>query len=649
MSQSSLPVFLVYPDPESATYVQSVLEAYGLGSDYRPIHSLDEFFAVVEKMEDRFIAFCEVFWDGADASDIFLSLSLTYPRGGFAIASQGPVAEYLPRDYPIPHCQGLGDTERIATLFTDLSEDMRHQNFGPYHIEDFAGQSSLGQVYRAMQPAIKRQVHLTIPYLSTSEEALSQFKARAAAQARNSFPSIYSIYEESEIAGRRVTSSEPINGPSLFQFYLEGSTFDSRLVAKILHIAGGALKHLHNQQIPHPRIKSKHITISENGVIKLHNTALPPGDTLPGPQEETKLLAEIAESFLDPQAENDPQLLQLIEEMKSGTVDLSSVSFRANQIDIDLAPVKAVPEREKAKKAAEEVEKARKSIWVWAVIGGGAVSALLIVVLIHVINIYLIVHPATNFSNQMEIPAGPVMNSRTKETIEIPRFYMDEFEVTIGQYEQFLKETAGQDISSLLPPNYVGGKSDFRPRDWNGIIAAVKRKKFYLGEKINRDTPIFNVDYADALAYAKWAGKRLPTELEWMRAASGDQHFKLPWGNEPDPSRANTGADREKTADNGSPGSIDGFRGPAEVHKHRKTDVSPFGVKNMAGNVSEWVEMSPELGELKGDEGVQRGGNHGYHLLVSNQKRLTYSLNTSQPWLGIRLVSDQPVKNPPLD
>jgi formylglycine-generating enzyme required for sulfatase activity len=69
----------------------------------------------------------------------------------------------------------------------------------------------------------------------------------------------------------------------------------------------------------------------------------------------------------------------------------------------------------------------------------------------------------------------------------------------------------------------------------------------------------------------------------------------------------------------------------------------------MAGNVTEWTIVSPELGPPQGGDGAQRGGNHGYPVLVSNQKRLNYSKDTRQPWLGIRLVSDQPVDNPPLD
>lgn len=642
MPKLPIPVILAYPDPAATAYLEELLQSLELNLQFYAAHSVDELYAAVGQLQDRFIAISELFWEGTDGSDILLSLALAYPRGAWIVLSDGPVDEYLPRDFPAPRIQGFAETEALINLFSDLTEDLRQQQFGPYQLIDFAGQTRYGQIYSANQPAIKRDISVTVPHLHSSPEDLARFKASAAAQARNSFPSIYSIYEESEIHGRRVVCAEPIAGPSLFQFYLEGATFDSRLIAKIIHQTASALQHLHDHNIPHPRIKAKHITLAENGVIKIHNTALPDDEAIPDPMEEVVLLADIVSPFIDNDGETEPRLTELIEAMRAGSVDLATVSQTANVIDIDLAPVKVVPERQQAKKAAEEVQKARKSFWIWAMAAGGGLTAFLIAMTIYVLNTFILVNPGTDFKEMMEVPSGPVFNHRTQELETVKGFLMDEYEVTIGQYEKFLKAVAGTDPKPLMPPEYDYEKPNFLPKDWKAMIEAVRKKKVYMGEHIDRDFPIFNIDYADAYAYAKWAGKRLPTELEWMRAAAGDASYKLPWGNDPDPTRANTGADRETTTDGKSPASLDGFRGPAPVNYHGKTDVSPFGIKGMAGNVSEWVTVSPELGPPKGGDGAQRGGNHGYPVLVTNQKRLNYSLFTRQPWLGFRCVKDLP-------
>ncbi|MEM6600458.1 MAG: SUMF1/EgtB/PvdO family nonheme iron enzyme [Verrucomicrobiota bacterium] len=652
MSDNNIPVILAFPDEATTAYLDSLLKTYPFNISIQSVHTLEQYYAAVAAMEDRFIVFSELFWDGADGSDIILSLMLGYPRGAFVVISSGPVADFLPRDFPAPHVQGFEDTQKIVDIFNSFTEDLRGQHFGPFQIRDFAGQSQAGQIYDAVQPAIKREVFLTVPYAHADEEAEQEFKAVSAAQAGNSSPYIYAIYEETSVLGRLVLSQEPVAGPSLFQFYLNGSTFDDRLLAKILHTTAGALKHLNDNQIPHPRIKAKHITLSENGVIKIHNTALPADSITPDETEEVKLLAEIIESFIDPDSDTDGQLEALLAQMKSAEADLNTVIQTANQIDVDLAPVKLVPERAQAKKAQQEIVKARKSYWIWLTIGGCSATVLLIFVIIYLMNTYVIVHPGTNFSEQLKITAGPTYNPKTKQMELIDEFYMDEYEITIGQYEVFLKATTGNTdmIKRLMPPDYHDDdKKNFIPQDWKAMIEAVRRKRPYpaLAERINRDTPIFNIEYADAYAYAKWAGKRLPTELEWARAAAGDKNFKLPWGNKPDLKMANTGADRQKSAYAESPGGLDGFRGIANVNEHSKTDVSPFGVKNMAGNVTEWVAISPELGPLEDEyAGAQRGGNFGSELLMSNQKRINYPLYTRKPWLGFRCASDQPVQAP---
>jgi len=179
------------------------------------------------------------------------------------------------------------------------------------------------------------------------------------------------------------------------------------------------------------------------------------------------------------------------------------------------------------------------------------------------------------------IPAGEFLmgsndgyGEKPQHRVYLDAYFIDIYEVTNEQFARFVDATGYQ-----------------AEGNWKEYFTSSKEKH-----------PVVNVSWNDANAYCKWAGKRLPTEAEWEKAARGTDGRKYPWGNEWDSSKCN------------SSGDSDGYEGTAPVGSF-PAGASPYGVMDMACNVWEWVadwydkdyySRSPQQNPQGPDSGIGR-------------------------------------------
>jgi formylglycine-generating enzyme required for sulfatase activity len=148
---------------------------------------------------------------------------------------------------------------------------------------------------------------------------------------------------------------------------------------------------------------------------------------------------------------------------------------------------------------------------------------------------------------------------RPQHSVSVEPFYVDRFPVTNQEYKRFVDET-GHPV-----PNYHVSWCDTEGYNWDP-----KTRLFPEGKAKH---PVVLVTWEDALAYAAWAGKRLPTEAEWERAARGPEGWTWPWGDQAILDVSNT---REAKIGGTSP-----------VDRFSPAGDSPYGVADMIGNVWE--------------------------------------------------------------
>nr|WP_035843406.1 ergothioneine biosynthesis protein EgtB [Kitasatospora azatica] len=199
--------------------------------------------------------------------------------------------------------------------------------------------------------------------------------------------------------------------------------------------------------------------------------------------------------------------------------------------------------------------------------------------------------PPGRLPAEVVIPAGPFTmgtdtepwaldNERPAHRIDLPAFAIDTVPVSNAAYQRFIEDGGYQEPSWWSPQGWqhrltVGLTA---PLYWTREDGVWLRRRFGRVEPVPAEEPVLHVTWYEAEAYARWAGRRLPTEAEWEKAARHDpatgRSRRFPWGDQaPGPQHANLGQRHLQ---------------PAPVGSYPDGE-SPYGVRQLIGDVWEWT------------------------------------------------------------
>jgi serine/threonine-protein kinase len=479
-------------------------------------------------------------------------------------------------------------------------------NIGKYELLEFLG-GGMSHVYRARDTAIGRQVAIKIltPEACQDPEAKARFLQEARMAGNIEHENIIRIHDYGEEQGRPFIVMEFLVGEDLRHAIRDHHTGDVSNRLRIALDIARALEYIHSQRIIHRDIKPDNVHIDASGKVKmmdfgiakaegLHLTRtgfavgtpyyMSPEQVRGEPATESMdiyafgiLLFELLTGQKPVEGDTLERLFFAILNEPLKPEPMVAAGAPAPIVDLVLRSTAKKPEgrpRSFTEVVAEIEKVTRKEAPQVAApppvspVAGrpaaliGAVIA--VVLLAGATAVYFVTRgstkpPAaitvtapvkkeppvvleTETGQMVLVAAGAFLAGEDRHSETLPAFYIDRTEVPNSAYARFC-----QAKQRPLPPGFAADHPDY---------------------------PVVGITFVDAQEFAKWAGKRLPTALEWEKAARGTDGRTYPWGNEADPGRANV-AERQS--------------GLLPVTTF-SVGESPFRALNMTGNVWEFVD-----------------------------------------------------------
>ncbi len=496
---------------------------------------------------------------------------------------------------------------------------------GDYRILEFLSQGSTTDKYIAFQKSVERKVGLRIlrPEYLKNSEARDRFKREAQAQAAFKHPQIATVFEAHEDDDQLFYTQELLEGLPVASLIKLGKTRTEEQILAIIRSAATVYKEMFEKEFPHLAIWPEHIVIQEDGSVRVVNTILPENEAAELKLRQTdqlKNLAKCLHPLQDPACKANETIPNLLASM-AGTWPEDGQESNIETWEDLIKETRYIENEWREMSGALTPRRAAKY---FAGVAGALVLLFGIGFLSFRLYILAIQSEPTIPDVPIRIPAGEFIY-QDGQVENLPEFWIDKYEVTIAQYAEFLAfaEENPDGLRAFEHPDQPSFKRSHRPAGWDAYYKAARLNQNWTiqeGEEtyqipLDLNRPVAGVDWWDAYAYAAWKGRRLPTEMEWEKAARGRQGRLFPWGNELDWKRVNAGNDYPLASLPSSGEDEDAPKREKDGYPYWSPvdavtgDESSYLVIGMAGNVTEWTaswEAPP--GSVGEPVPVKRGG-----------------------------------------
>ncbi len=566
-----------------------------MNSYYDWVHGEQLFFQPL--VDKAFVTWLQAVWK--ERSEQAPVIEAALPVAVVQVAEVAEVAEEVvtPVVNPLPEAPVAAEpVAAVAAMPEDEGPLPAGATLGDYELTRLIESNEDWALYDAEQKGINRTVNLKAlhRYHRRDPEKVEALLKEARSRALVNHPAIALVYEANQENGVNFYARERVDDPSLTELGDRGEKLSDGAVIQFLSSVSDAVSYLVENQMNFRPITGDMIRVGKEGHPKIINSVIS-GEPIFDEAEQIGLLADAVFPLLTKGRYGGELALHALMVRMHGQGD-AKVGQAIKTLDqlkvaLDYLGEKLISGHlESSEKSAN-----RSTIIAGSLIGGGIVLAGIIMA--------LTMGGGTkgkDFDYMIRIPAGTFIYQENEE-VELEQFWIDEYEVTIGQYAKFLEsiEADTEMAKKWRHEDHPASKTTHRPPEWAKYYRAAVKGKEYGGTAIDLDCPVMQVDWWDAYAYAHWKGGRLPTEQEWEKAARGTLGNIYPWGNDLDLSRFNSGA-------KGKAGDKYQYWSPVDA---MSGDESTYVVKGMAGNVSEWTnswETDPDDPDKRVP--IRRGG-----------------------------------------